>query len=167
MLFDLPDFTPAHMNSVNVRAEYHGDDLMPEIDLALTVDLTNDVLDKFDSALKVLLYRKGSPVQGDMLPVSDLPCLRLPKLGAPLKWQDEFTGYTAHIDYGLGGDSVIEIAQAKVGKISIEPLEGGTVKLALRISSTGVLTEEVLGKLGMLVQQDVSLRLFGPEASPL
>jgi hypothetical protein len=166
--FELEDLTRAKVASVNVRSERHGpDELVPAVDVRFQLETTNDILSAFDGHLKSALYFRSTTstetqpsLEG--LAQSDAPNLRFPKLAAPLRWDDERTGYTLTIDLGLGGRSNLILTGCKVAKFAIEPKEGGTVLLAFSVSSADDLSEKVLGKLAQLVQHDVLIELHGP-----
>jgi hypothetical protein len=172
-VFHLEAMTPARLGSVNNRAEMHGKEPKPAVDLRFTFDAPNDILALFDrNLLKALYHRaKGTEASGQqqglegVQPVSDAPNLRMPKLGLPLKWEHDLTGYSLTIDPGLGGRSNIELYDCLVNSFTLEPKEGGTVTISLRVQASKDLTEAVLGRLASLVQHDVSILLDPPEVA--
>lgn len=161
---------PAKLQSVNVRSEQHGKDLVPAVDLKFTLDACNDVLSHFHGSLKSFLYQKteasstdAQPGLDGVEPVSDLPNLRFPKL-MPLAWDDEQTGMELVVDYGLGGTSDLVLSGCTVNAVGLAPKEGGTVEVKFRVQCTNLL-EATIGKLATLVQHDVHITLSAPEVA--
>lgn len=170
MAFELEDFTPAKLASINVRSEKHGPDhLEPAVDLAFQLDASNTILNHFDGHLLSSLYHR-SEAAGDgkqqsldgVEEVASLPNLRFPSMG-PIKWGKELAGYTLTIDHGLGGASEIQLVDCKVNEFKIEPKEGGTVQIRFRIQCATHLTERTMGKLALLAQNEVPIMLTAPE----
>lgn len=172
MTFEIEDFTNAKLTSVNCRSEKHGpDDLMPAVDLSFTIDAPNTVLSSFDKHLLSSIYFKSEngPVggQGTLEGVEELaalPNLRFPNMG-PLKWGKDLTGYTLTIDHGLGGKSELVLADCKVNEFRLNPKEGGTVEVKFRVQCSTSLNEKTLGKLSLLIQHEIPIKLAAPEAS--
>lgn len=172
-MFTLDTMTPARLSSVNNRAERHGTEAVPAVDLKFSFDAPNDILAMFDKALLKALYHrtKGGDAAGQqqpldgVQPVSDAPNLRMPRLGLPLKWEADQTGCRMTIDPGLGGRSNIELADCSVNSFQLEPKEGGTVTVTLRVQTSKDLTEATLGRLASLVQHDVSIIILPPEVA--
>ena len=92
--------------------------------------------------------------------VSNLPNLKFPLMGA-LKWKKDLVGYTLTVQHGVGSDIVL--TGCKVNNFTIDPKEGGSVDLKFRVQSSDV-DERTLGKLGLLVQNEVDVMLLAPEA---
>jgi hypothetical protein len=83
-----------------------------------------------------MLYE--APKNPDLAEQADpeaLTALRMPLLGLPLKWALVLDNRKLTIDYGLGGESDIVMAECKVHKFGIEPQQGGTVVLDWQISA--------------------------------
>lgn len=170
-MFELDTLTPAKLASVNVRSELHGAEAMPAVDLRFVFDAPNDILAQFSGHLLSALYHHAGPDADEnaqaeidgVEAVSNLPNLRMPKLGRPLKWEHEGTGYACRIEFGTGGRSNVELEECKVNAITIEPKEGGTVTIGVRVQCAKALSEKVLGKLASLVQHDVEIVLAAPD----
>jgi hypothetical protein len=168
-MFELTTATPAKITSVNPRAELHGKEPHPAVDIKFTVEQSNRVLDAFHPALRAALYAPSTelPSQQPELEgveaASDLPSLRFVKLSSPLRWDLEITGATLTIDHGLGGKSNIVVSDAKVNAFAFECCEGGMVKVTFRVQCAAGLTEKLLGKIAMLVDHDVEIVLEGPD----
>lgn len=165
--FEFTEFVKAKLASVNIRSEKHGAELVPAVDLKLTLDASNDILIKFDPTLKESLYvavPKEETEQQDLdgvVPVSDLRKLRFPKLSMPIKWEHSGAGYELTLDYGLGGDSNLILDKCDVNNFALDCKEGGTVETGLRVQVSRV-PEEILGKLAGLVQHDIQIKLIAP-----
>lgn len=166
-MFQLLTSTKAKLSSVNVRAELHGKDPVPAVDLKFTVDAANDVLGVFHPALRSFLYQKaeaGDDEQATLegvAPVSDLTALRFPKM-APLAWIGDQSGMALTVDYGLGGESNLELAECTATDFKIEAKEGGTVELTFKVQKSSP-DERSMAKLCGLVKHDVEIMLTAPE----
>jgi hypothetical protein len=127
----------------------------------------NDILNQLDPALLGVLYYCAAPAEKDqetldgIEPITHLPNLRFPKLGDSLKWTFSGAGYEFTLDFGLGGDSNLVIGGCQVNNIGISAKEGGTVEMSFRVQASGV-DEHILGKLAMLIQQEVEIYLLAP-----
>lgn len=95
--------------------------------------------------------------------MSSLPNLRFPSMGG-LKWAKDLVGYTMVIEHGLGGASDITLLDCKVNNFKIDPKEGGTVEVKFRVQCSTSLDERTLGKLSLLIQNEVPIMLTAPEA---
>lgn len=149
--------------NVNPRAEMHGEDPKPAFDLKIEATCPSTVLLCFHSELRQHLFKKDEQpdlvdqvIEGDGLTV-----LRYPKMG-PIKWDWEGAGYTATVDYGLGGDSNIVLHDCKVDHFKIEAQNGGSVVITFRIIAHP--ESEDVGKLCEFMQRDIELVLAPPAA---
>lgn len=169
MAFEIEDFTPVKITSVNPRSERHGpEELHPAVDLHITLTTGNNILTALDGKLLDALYTKNANAdQGGQQnlegveEVSNLPNLKFPLMGA-LKWKKDLIGYTLTVQHGVGSDIVLK--GCKVNGFTIDPKEGGSVDLKFRVQSSDV-DERTLGKLGLLVQNEVDVMLLAPEAT--
>lgn len=147
--------------NVNPRAEKHGEDTKPALDLKIEATCPSSVLIHFHPELRQHLFKKDeSPDLVDQVIEGDgLTALRYPKMGA-IKWDWEGTGYTATVDYGMGGDSDIVLADVKVDHFTIEPQNGGSVIITFRIIAHPEADD--VGKLCEFIQRDIDLVLTPP-----
>ncbi len=164
--FEFPNFTPARLNSVNVRSEKHGPELVPAVDLKLSIDSSNAILHKFHPDLLASLYFKAqeNDEQNELdgiEPVTNLPNLKFPRMGDPIKWDLVGAGYTLAIDFGLGGDSNLMMYGCQINNFGISPKEGGTVEIVFRVQISEI-DEHIIGKLATLCQHEVSVMLIAP-----
>ena len=168
MAFEIEDFTPVKITSVNPRSERHGpEELHPAVDLHISLTTGNNILTALDGKLLDALYTKnanadqgGQQSLDGVEEVSNLPNLKFPLMGA-LKWKKDLVGYTLTVQHGVGSDIVL--TGCKVNNFTIDPKEGGSVDLKFRVQSSDV-DERTLGKLGLLVQNEVDVMLLAPEA---
>jgi len=147
--------------NVNPRAEMHGEDPKPAFDLKIEATCSSSVLLCFHPELRQHLFKKDeAPDLVDQVSDGDgLTVLRYPKMGA-IKWDWEGNGYTATVDYGMGGDSNIVLHDCKVDHFKIEAQNGGSVVITFRIIAHP--ESEDVGKLCEFMQRDIELDLLPP-----
>jgi hypothetical protein len=159
MMFQLTEWTQATLTSVNCRAEVHGSDFVPQLDLRFETVLPNSALEMLAPSLKPALFQ--APAQLALAEVSDgndAPALRFPELGA-LHWNaDEVRDFELEIE-GVTDDEGVVLFDVIVGKIGFEPMEGGSVGVTFRCRTTGHQSADTLGRLAFLVQRKLSVRL--------
>lgn len=166
MKFQLQTMTKCRLSSVNVRSEKHGPELVPAVDLRITLDSSNRILDLFDPELRPAFYERSaedddqSSIDG-IEEVSDLPSLKFSKLDGPIKWACAGTGYTLTVDFGLGGDSNLVFYGCDVNNFAFVLKEGGTVEATFRVQVSNP-DEGNIGKLATLVQHEVHITLDPP-----
>lgn len=149
--------------NVNPRAEKHGEDTKPALDLKIEAMCPSTALIHFHSELRQHLFKKDeNPDLVDQVTEGDsLTQLRYPKMGA-IKWDWEAAGYTAEVDYGLGGESNIVLGDVKVDHFTFEPQNGGSVAITFRMTVHA--DADDVGKLCEFIQRDIELKLTPPEA---
>jgi hypothetical protein len=167
MPFEIEEYKSLRLTNVNPRMEKHGPESVPAVGINFVLDAPNDVLSYFDGGLLSALYMDRTEATPDqetlegIAPITHLPNLRFPKM-SPIKWDWRGCGYTLSIDYGLGHGKGVELEGCEVGKIVIYPKEGGTVELKFQVQAVAGLTEKILGKLSLLIGQEVSIILLAP-----
>lgn len=147
----------AKLNNFNPRAELNGEERRPAGDISLTVNCSADVLAHFAPTLKSFLFNESGPRD-----LADGTPVRYPELPT-LHWDSEMTGAKFLLHYGVG--KPIEFADAAVNKFVIEPIDGGSVRLSLRVQVHP--DEKQAGKLAGLIQQDVEVSLEPAEMPEL
>jgi hypothetical protein len=166
MAFEIGKFSPAKLTSANFRMELHGKDHVPAVDLSFIMDVPNTHLSLFDGFLLGALYASNAAAEGQTQiegVESTLPNLKFPKLGLPIKWEDQRKGYHLTIQSGINEDSYIELDLCDVGKFQLTPKEGGTVEIKFQVqTASDDLTEAVRGKLSSLIQSDTTIMLTPP-----
>lgn len=91
MKLEFSSLTKSKLVSVNVRSEKHGPELVPAVDLKLSMDAGNDILAKFHPDLKEALYFKADQEKDGQIAldgvesVTNLPNLRFPKIEGAFK----------------------------------------------------------------------------------
>jgi len=165
MKFEIKTMSTVHVIHINPRAEKHGGENVPAVDLKLRMETSNVALSMFHPELMQALYysseskRAQNHIEG-VEPVA-APNRVFEKL-LPLRWRDEGTGYTLRIDHGLGGQSDLVLGDCTISDFAIDPKEGGTVGLTWRLQCTSA-GERELGKLAMLTECDVKATLTQSE----
>lgn len=167
MPFEIEDYSPVKFTNMNTRAEKHGPESITAVDLTFTMDKPNDVLSYFHGDLLQSMYTvheqpddEQESLEG-VEKISHLPNLRFPKM-APIKWDWRGAGYTLGIDYGLGADRALELEGLEVGKFVLDLKEGGTVEIKFQVQCNTGLTEAIIGKLAMMIGQEISITLLAP-----
>lgn len=171
--FELETPTNARITDVIVLADK---DRQPDTDpgagLDVQITTSNSILTTLDGSLRGMLYTKNansSPEQkqgtlAGVEPVSDLP--NLTPIGQKLGqfgWDLELTGYTCVIDQGLGGKgSNIELTDCKLSAFKVQPKEGGSCVIKLRVESPDA-KERIHGKLALLKTREVPITLIAPD----
>lgn len=113
--------------NLNLRAERHGDESEPAIDIKLSYDSANNLLSKINPDLRVAFYRKDD--NRDLIEADHLPALRFPQMGA-ISWELEVPRTTLRIHQDDGTDIVLK--GGKTNKFKLEFKEGGTVEWTFR-----------------------------------
>lgn len=165
----LPKKTIVKLNKANTHMERHGESLVPCVTLSLTYKTGNKILDQIDPDLRSLLYSPTKkpdeaprPQGGLDLPVDDMPNLRFPRLAYPLKFEVSWTGYTMVVDYGRGAEADLKIRMGQIKKVDVTPIDGGSVELDFSVQSNADIDEMLAGKLDMLQQSDITVKLTPP-----
>lgn len=154
----------AKISSVNPRAEKHGKENVPAIDVKLQIRTRSTVLDGLDPTLRKLLFRKPAKdevVQGE-LPVGDTDDLTARKFKhlAMIPWNEKLLGYQLDIGSGLESTTALECDEVTVSAFKIEPLDGGSVCVDFTCSFPA--DEVQSGKLCQMIQEMVEITLVPP-----
>lgn len=164
--FDTP--TAVKLGHVNLRAEKHGEQSAPAIDVKFVRQAGNDALAMLHPGLKDALYFRDeqTEAQGQIDGVPEItPNLRFPKLGS-LAWDLEMSGCRVVIDYGLGDElSNIVLADCKVNNFRIEMSEGGTTDITFRVQTSNF-PSGALDKLAGKLDQETKITIDGPIGQP-
>lgn len=172
--FAFRETTDVTLVHVNFRKELHGDEHVQAVDMTMSVDLPNTVLDTMRPGLREALYWNADAAAGQEeiygIP-STLPNLRFPDLNdgkfALVGKKNKLAGYDLSIEYGLGDDqSNMHFDCCKVVKRVIEVKEGGTVNVKWQVQYSGDrLDQETCGKLALLEQDLIAITLIPPAVS--
>lgn len=166
-MFSLLKPTFVTLSNLNTRVEKHGDDSVSAIDLSINYDAPNTILDDFQPGLLDAFYKAAEAgddsqetIEG--FEISAKPLLRFNNLGAQ-KLGVEMVGHRFEVEYGIDEEVGIVLPAVNVGKFSLELKEGGTVSMKFRVQANSGLTEQIIGKLAMLISQEVRVTLTPPE----
>lgn len=174
-MFQLLNMTPATIANVNTRMEKHGKDAMvPAVDVRLNFDMPNSVLQVLAPGLLHLLYTDDESLaaaseEDDQEELDfeaadvPMPYLKETDLVLPLGLKTELHGYCVTVDYGLGGKRNLVLNTSEVNKFTIEPKNGGTVKISCRVQCADHMDERILGKLDVLQQKEIKVTITAPE----
>lgn len=164
---NLSNLTTATIASVTPRIEKHGDDDMPAVSVGFKATVPNSLLDDLSPGLMASLYKPAVRGEGpeqqqiEGTEISAHPLLRHRGIER-LQLATELVGWTVTIDYGLDESSAVALADAKVDKFRISPMEGGSVEIAWRVGTNKV-DEHAMGRLAMLNGTSVDLAMRPPE----
>lgn len=151
----------AKLSSVNPRAELHGDQPEPAIDLMIEAACPSTVLNSFHPELRSMLYKKDeNPGRADGRRRCN-DCAAHAEAGRP-KMGHAGSGYTVTVDYGMGGDRNIVVGDVKVDKFKFTAEEGGTVTGQCRTIAHP--NEKVIRPLCSFIQRDIIISVPPPEA---
>lgn len=168
MTFELTTPTTVKLKHCGARKENHGEALVLAVDLRCVLTTNNRVLEMLGAELREGLFT-ALPIgmeAGDQeeldLPVSDLPFVRMARLKYPVKFEDEYSGYTLRHDFGLGGKSDAILPVCVLKNFALIPIEGGLVEIEFTVSCAADITGEVVGRFMALIQQDIVITLLPP-----
>ena len=159
------------LGNVNPRMEKHGKANKLTADLKVTIDFSNDVLDKIEPGLLAALYRKPTKNDpGDLFDGTEsapgLRILKFPKIGA-LSYDNEFPGYHVTIHRGVSGGNDIALDDVTIDGMKFDAKEGGTVALTFRAVIHPDVEKGHLDALCALIQSEIDITLSPPSVDDL
>ncbi|VVE06771.1 hypothetical protein [Pandoraea terrigena] len=154
-MFEIIAAQTAKLVNYNPRAEKHGKVKRPAATMRVQVVMQARSLDMLEHGLYDSLYKQIENPD-DMLATTTR---RFSKM-APFAWAFEGKGYTATIDYGLGGDSDIELTECAVKSLKVTPEENDIVIYDFNINCTP--DERESGILDHRIQEDIVIKLIAP-----
>lgn len=165
-MFELKTPTPATITSVNPRLEKHGDSDVLAVSLAIKISASNALLELLSPGLLPALYTKPEaddkgPRTFEGFELSSLPLLRTAGIES-LNVKGCYEGWSMLIPYGIDDTTSIRCGGCKVDKFKVVPIEGGSVTVTLRVGTSDV-DEAAIGKLSMLLGDEVNISLLAPE----
>ncbi len=153
-------FTEAKLATLTPRSEKHGDDEKPAVSLGIELTTSNEILDLIDKDLAPRLFKhsdsKALPGVRDALTV--LACNSIERATLAVKHE----GWTLQVDDGIDETKPLAFGGCKVDKVSVEPMQGGSIVLRLRVG-TSDLDAAKSGMLGMHVGQSIWIMLTAPK----
>lgn len=157
---------PTFISSVTPIAEKHGEETKLACSIKCELTMAKTVLDAFGlKKLREALYRKPAAGEQQELPMEGSDghtALAFPKLSS-LRIEEDFTGYKVHVDSGLGISEGIHLSEVTLKKVSLDPIEGGSVKVGLSLVCHP--DAATIGALCDMLQDTVDLTLTPPAAS--
>lgn len=157
MRFELQSVTEVTFTNANVRGEFHGEEHVRAVDIAMKIQGENTLLDLIEPGLREHHFKNNALLAGqEALPdvVIPLPNLRHPELPAKIAYAKgkKWRGYRFVLDYGLGGDSNLDFTDCVLTGIWYELTEGGSVEIGFTIQYNGeeLNDDEVYGRLAGL-----------------
>jgi hypothetical protein len=160
-MFQILDFTEARLATLTARIEKHGDDEKPAVSLGIEIETANTVLDCIDPTLRHALFKAKDENQEAIDGLESTPVLRsnsIDRVILPTKHE----GWTLEVDDGVDDTTPLVFGGCKVDKFNVEPRQGGSITLRLRVG-TSDLDAERSGMLGMHVGQSIWIKLRAPE----
>lgn len=148
----------ATLEDLNLRTEKHGQDKVPAADLKISAPSDADVLANFSPTLKSFLFHTDGT-----LDLAGGFALRDPHMQLPIGRDEEMTGATVKIGYGVGDPMVFD--DAKVNGFKLTPMEGGTVVVVFRVQCRP--TPEQVAKLYTLQETGIEFTLEPAELPSL
>lgn len=133
-MFSITEQT-ATLAHINVRTERHGEEPAGAADLKIQFTAGNGGLSEFHPRLRHALYKaEENPDQASVEGVHPEPTVRVfGDLIEKIRLKHELVGAKVVIDFGLGGDSDIELDPADVDGFALELMEGGSVVTTFRV----------------------------------
>lgn len=160
-MFEIPVKQQVKLVKASTPMENHGKEFKLAVVLTVEAAISSKSLRQFAPDLCDSLYREAEEDDDtDLVTEPTGPTvLRFPKMSA-FDWDWAGTGYTAIVDYGLGGDSDIELADAKVDSFTITPMEGGTATVKFNV----IVHPEALdvGRLCEMQKRNIDITLTAP-----
>lgn len=144
----------ATLESVNLRTEKHGPDKVPAADLKISAAQSADVLANFSPTLKNFLFHTEGT-----LDLAGGFALRDAHLVYPIARDEEMTGATVKIGFGVGEPMAFD--DAKVNAFKLTPMDGGSVIVGFRVQCRP--TPEQVAKLYTLQETGIELSLVPAE----
>ena len=160
-MFQILEFTEAHVASVTNRTEKHGDESVPAVSIGIEITAANTLLDLIDPKLREALYKaiddqEQLPGVEPATPV--LRCNSIDRAVLPTSHE----GWTLQVDDGIDESEPMTFGSVKVDKFSVEPKQGGSIVLRLRCGTSDI-SAETLGKLAMHNGQSIWIMLSAPK----
>lgn len=167
-MLELLEPTTVTLSNVQTRVEKHGDEDVMAIDLAVIWNTNNRSLSAIHKQLRNALFcdmrQTQDSAQSEMdLPVDELPNLRLPGMDYPVKLDFQQVGARVEVAFGIDDKSAIVLQLAKLHKMRVTPIEGGSAEVKFAISSAADIDDHIIGTLSVLQQREISIKVTMPE----
>lgn len=164
-MFQITEYTEARLATITNRVEKHGDDDKPAVSLGIEIETANTILDSIDKTLRHTLFKPKPDAEPELPGLEEstpvLRCNSIDRVTLPTKLE----GWTLDVDDGIDETEPMSFGGCKVDKLNVEPKQGGSIVLRLRIGTSDIDAER-LGKLGMHNGQAIWIQLRKPEKAP-
>lgn len=170
--FEIEEWTPSKLTNYESLSDKDKEPGANNgVKIWLEATLQNAIMSMFDGNLRHQFYTRSAaasqPPKGTQrlegMDTADLP--NLTNVGAHvkrLKWDQEFTGQTLHIDYGLGTKgSNLELPDGKSSNFVFLPKEGGSLMLKWLFEAPDV-PGATVSVLHGLKSKEVKICVLGP-----
>lgn len=168
-MLEMLEPTTVTLSNVQTRVEKHGDEDTMAIDLAVIWNTNNRALSSIHKQLRDALFCDMRPPQEtpqdemDLPVVDELPNLRLPGMDYPVKLDFQQVGARVEVAFGIDETSAIVLQLAKIHKMRVTPIEGGSAEVKFAISSSADIDDHIIGTLSVLQQREISIKVTMPE----
>jgi len=156
--------TKAKVVAVTVLSELRGKERIAACCVTFEMSSNNFILSEFDSQLRHALYSRDlearlqpSLVEDDM---DGLVCLKMPKLGMPIKYDWEGAGYELTLHVGASGRNDIVLEGVEIGGFTFDCKDGGTVITKFKAVAHPNAVEQ--GKIDHMLQLETEISLKPP-----
>lgn len=165
-MFQIQESTEATLTAVTNRVEKHGDEDVPAVSLQVSIETANTLLDSIDPTLRGALYTPKPDAEPELDGVEpSTPVLRCNSVDR-MTLTTKHEGWTLAIDAGIEGDvEPMTFGGVKVDKLSVEPKQGGSIVLRMRLVTSDVDADK-LGWLGMHNGEAIWIKLTPPKKAP-
>lgn len=159
-MLQILEMTEAKLATLTPRSEKHGDDEKPAVSLGLELTTSNEILDLIDKELAPRLFKHSDskPLPGVRDALTVLACNSIERATLAVKHE----GWTLAVDDGIDDSKPLSFGSCKVDKVSVEPMQGGSIVLRMRVG-TSDLDAAKSGMLGMHVGQSIWITLTAPK----
>ena len=163
-MFQITEFTEAHLSTFTKREETHGDEKVPAITVGLKIEAPNTLLDVIDPSIRHALYKavddqEQLPGVEPATPV--LRCNSFEKHSLTTAHE----GWTLCVDDGIDETEPMSFGGCKVDRFVVAAMQGGSIELSFRIGTSDVDADR-LGKLGIRHGHAIWITLKAPEKKP-
>jgi len=161
MLFQIHDFIEARLASVTPRSEVHGEDEKPAVSLGLSITTSGAILDTIDKDLRGRAFKRSDSktLPGVAEALTVLACNSIAYIALDKKYE----GWTLEVDDNADESKPMQFGGCKVDGFKIEPLQGGSVTLRMRIGTSDIDAQRS-GMLNMRVGQSIWVKMTPPKA---
>lgn len=163
-MFQITRTTEAKLSSLTPRSERHGEDEKPAVSIGIEIEAANTILDTIDPTLRQALFKAIDGQENLPGVEQSTPVLRSNSIDRVLL-TNKHEGWMLAVDDGIDDTKPMIFGSTKVDKFSVEPKQGGTIVLRLRLGTSDIDATR-FGMLGMHVGQPIWITLTAPLRQP-